>query len=100
MLDTLPDLRSALASADPAELADICDAFQITAIYDKANRTVELSATITPELLPKEKPQPMSTTRSEDSYVYIYIYSGGGIRTRDLRVMSPARRLRLFAADR
>jgi hypothetical protein len=55
MLDAIPDLRYALANADPAELADICDAFQITAVYDKANRTVELSATITPELLPKDK---------------------------------------------
>jgi hypothetical protein len=32
MLDAIPDLRQALASADPTELADICDAFQITAV--------------------------------------------------------------------
>jgi hypothetical protein len=69
MLDGIPDLWHALANADPAELADICDAFQITAVYDKANRTVELSATITPELLPKDKTPTMSTTRSGDSYI-------------------------------
>jgi hypothetical protein len=48
MLEGIPDLRPVLATADPAELADICDAFQIEVVYDKANRTVELSATITP----------------------------------------------------
>jgi site-specific DNA recombinase len=84
MLDAIPDLRHTLASADPAELAEICDAFQITAVYDKANRTVELSATITPELLPKDK-----TPTDEHDPVGVFVYSGGGIRTRDLRVMSP-----------
>jgi len=69
MLDAIPDLRQALAAADPAELADICDAFQITAVYDKANRTVELSATITPELLPKDK-----TPTDEDDPVGGFVY--------------------------
>lgn len=76
MLDSIPDLRPALANADPAELADICDAFQITAVYDKANRTVELSATITPELLPKDK----TPTDTHDP-VGGFVYSGGGITT-------------------
>jgi hypothetical protein len=69
MLDAIPDLRHALATADPAELADICDAFQITAVYDKANRTVELSATISPELLPKHKTQTDQDDPAGDSYI-------------------------------
>jgi hypothetical protein len=84
MLDAIPDLRHALAAADPAELVDICDTFQITTIYDKANRTVELSATITPELLPKDK-----IPTDEHDPVGGFVYSGGRIRTCDLRVMSP-----------
>jgi hypothetical protein len=76
MLDGIPDLRPALANARPTELADICDAFQITAVYDKANRTVELSATITPELLPKDK-----TPTDEHDPVGGFVHSGGRIET-------------------
>jgi hypothetical protein len=76
MLQRIPDLRPALANADPAELADICDAFQVTAAYDKAHKTVELSATITPELHPKDK-----TPTGTDDKVGVFVYSGDGIET-------------------
>jgi hypothetical protein len=52
-------------------------------IYDRLNQTLELRATVMHELIPEdEKPRP-SNTRSG------IFHSGGGIRTRDLRVMSP-----------
>jgi hypothetical protein len=51
-------------AAAPDELADLFDAFDVTAIYDKPNQTLELRATVTPELVPEdEKPRP-SNTRS------------------------------------
>lgn len=49
MLDAVPDLRSALASATPDELAEILDAFDVTVAYDKPNRTLALSASVTPD---------------------------------------------------
>jgi hypothetical protein len=82
MLQAIPDMRPTLQSADATELAEICDAFRITVTYDKPNRTIELSATIVPELLPKD----MNPTYTEGP-VGVFVYSGGGIRTRDLRVM-------------
>jgi hypothetical protein len=64
MLDAIPDLRPTLRAAAPDELADLFDAFDVTAIYDKPNQTLELRATVTPELVPEdEKPRP-SNTRS------------------------------------
>ena len=46
MLAKVPDLRPALASASDEELAEILEAFDVMAIYDKPNRTLELSATV------------------------------------------------------
>ncbi len=63
-------------SADATELAEICDAFRITVTYDKPNRTIELSATIVPELLPKN----MNPTYTEGA-VGVFVYSGGGVCT-------------------
>ena len=67
MLDAIPDLRPTLRGATRDELADLFDAFDafdVTAIYDKPNQTLELRATVTPELVPEdEKPRP-SDTRS------------------------------------
>jgi site-specific DNA recombinase len=70
MLDAIPDLRPMLLNAGPEELADICDAFQITAIYDKPNQTVELSAIIRPDLLTKDE-TPTSETATRSGYSYI-----------------------------
>lgn len=53
MLAAIPDLRRALKSASQEELADILDRFDIEAVYDKPGRTLELAATITPELVPE-----------------------------------------------
>lgn len=49
MLDSVPDLRPALTTATPDELAEIVDAFDITVAYDKPNRTLALSASVTPD---------------------------------------------------
>jgi hypothetical protein len=83
MLQAIPDMRPTLQSADAAELVEICEAFRITVIYDKPNQTIELSATILPDLLPKDQ-----TPTYTEGAVGVFVYSGGGIRTRDLRVMS------------
>lgn len=74
MLQAIPDLRPTLRSADAAELAEICEVFQITAVYDKPERTIEPSATILPELLPKDQ-----TPTYTDGPVGVFVYSGGGI---------------------
>jgi hypothetical protein len=47
-------LRPTLITASPEELAELFDAFDVTAVYDKRSRTLELAATITPELLPED----------------------------------------------
>jgi hypothetical protein len=70
MLDAIPDLRPILHDAEPHELADIYKAFQINAIYDKPNRTLELSAIVRPDLLTKDETQTGETTdRSGYSYI-------------------------------
>ena len=46
MLATVPDLRSAPASADPEKQADISERLDVTATYDKPNRRLQLAATI------------------------------------------------------
>lgn len=46
MLAAVPDLRPSLTRASEEELAEILDAFEVTAVYDKPNRTLELSATL------------------------------------------------------
>jgi hypothetical protein len=51
MLDAIPDLRPTLRAAAPDELADLFDAFDVTAIY----KTLELRATVTPELVPEDE---------------------------------------------
>jgi hypothetical protein len=52
MLDAVPDLRDTLASGEPAAVAKVFDAFDVTATYDKATRQLELGATVTAELMP------------------------------------------------
>jgi site-specific DNA recombinase len=52
MLDTVPDLRHALKTADDEELAEIFRAFDVTITYDKTGQRLDFAATITPELLP------------------------------------------------
>jgi DNA invertase Pin-like site-specific DNA recombinase len=56
MLDTLPDLRTTLATATEAELADIFRAFDVEITYDKDRQILNLAATITPGLLPNFDP--------------------------------------------
>ncbi len=51
MLAAVPDLRSELERYEPPELAELLDAFDLTATYDKPNRRLELAATVTPELI-------------------------------------------------
>ncbi len=59
LLATVPDLRPALARYEPAELADLFDAFDVTVTYDKPNHSLELAATVTADLVPApERLQP------------------------------------------
>ena len=59
MLEPVPDLRPTLKAAGPDELADLFNSFDVTVIYDKPNRTLQLAAKVTPELVPhNEKPRP------------------------------------------
>jgi hypothetical protein len=51
MLDAIPDMRAALARADAEELAEVFHAFDVSATYDKAEARLELSATVTAELV-------------------------------------------------
>jgi hypothetical protein len=70
MLDAIPDLRPTLRAAAPDELADLFDAFDVTAVYDKPNQTLELGATVTPELVPQDKnPRPSDTRSGKSSIV-------------------------------
>ncbi len=58
MLAAVPDLRPSLQTAGPEELADLLEAFDVTAVYDKGGRTLELGATVIAELVPdKGKPR-------------------------------------------
>jgi len=58
MLAAVPDLRPSLKTASPEDLADLLEAFDVTAVYDKSGRTLELRATVMPELIPdNEKPR-------------------------------------------
>jgi site-specific DNA recombinase len=45
-LSAVPDLRDTLRSATADELAEILDAFDVTATYDKPNRALKLAATL------------------------------------------------------
>ena len=87
LLARLPDLSQALHRA-PAELKrQVFDAFQLSITYDKVERRIEISATITEAVAQalenaKDLPEGGLKRRSQG-------HSGGGIRTRDLRVMSP-----------
>jgi hypothetical protein len=72
----IPDLRDTLKAATANELAEILETFDVTATYDKPNRALKLAATLNAHRPPQG--------RSGQSPG-----SGDGIRTRDLRVMSP-----------
>ena len=56
MLDAVPDLRPALATATEEKLAAIFGAFDVEITYDRDQQTLKLAATITPELLPDLEP--------------------------------------------
>jgi hypothetical protein len=58
MLDMVPDLRPALASADPEKQADIFERFDVMAVYDKPKRRLQLAATVAAELAPTPETPP------------------------------------------
>jgi hypothetical protein len=58
-LEAIPDLRGALAAASPEELAEIFDAFEIKAFYDKRDHSLAIEATVIPELWAEDdSPEP------------------------------------------
>jgi site-specific DNA recombinase len=90
MLAAVPDLSPALRTAAPEQLAALLKAFDVQVTFDKANRKLTLAATLTSELVAENE----ATAGNENSPtprgpVGEFVHSGGGIRTRDLRVMSP-----------
>jgi hypothetical protein len=56
MLDAVPDLRPALATATEEKLAAIFQAFDVEITYHRDQKTLQLAATITPELIPDFDP--------------------------------------------
>ena len=58
MLAAVPDLRPALASADPEKQADIFERFDVMAVFDKPNRRLQLAATVAAELAPTPETPP------------------------------------------
>ncbi len=84
MLATVPDLSPTLRTATPEDLADLFDAFNVKVTFDKANQKLTLAATLTGELVFENEKTPTAK-----GPVGEFVHSGGGIRTRDLRVMSP-----------
>jgi site-specific DNA recombinase len=52
LLASIPDLRPALRRYEPADLAELFDAFDVTVIYDKPSHALELAATVTADLVP------------------------------------------------
>jgi hypothetical protein len=70
MLDAVPDLRDELRKATPEELANLLEAFDVTATYDKADHQLHLAATVPAELVPdSEKPRPPKDRASGNSYI-------------------------------
>jgi hypothetical protein len=58
MLDSVPDLRDEVRRATPEELADLLDAFDVTATYDEAEHQLHLAATVPGGLVSEnENPQ-------------------------------------------
>ncbi len=46
----IPDLSDAIFASSPSELAEIYDAFEVVAYYDKRDNSLEITATVVPEL--------------------------------------------------
>ena len=64
-LQSIPDLRDTLATASPEELAEIFDAFEIKAVYDRRDQSLDINATVIPELwdeTPQKRQRPANTT--------------------------------------
>ncbi len=70
----VPDLRGSRKTADAGELAELLEAFDVTAVYDKIGRTLELGATVMPELVPDNKKTPRRSGARRG-----YFHSWGGI---------------------
>jgi site-specific DNA recombinase len=75
-LDRIPDLRAALNKATPEEIAEILEAFDITATYDKAGNGFLFSAVLTS----KTSTSLNNTDRPQGAVGEIF-HSGGGIET-------------------
>ncbi len=56
-LAAVPDILPSLQTASAEELADLFEAFDVTAVYDKAGRALELGATVMPER-PRQRKTP------------------------------------------
>ena len=81
ILDALPDLLQPLAAADPQLRRRLYDAFRLNAEIDGNAGQLRLKALVSGAFT--QEPATSKISRSPK------VDSGGGIRTRDLRVMSP-----------
>jgi hypothetical protein len=52
ILDAVPDLRPAIATATEADLAELFQAFNAEVLYERDSQILKLAAMITPELMP------------------------------------------------
>ncbi len=87
MLAAVPDLRPSLETAGLEELADLLDAFDVTAVYDKSDRTLELGATVTPEVVPEnEKPRRSSAPSGIPSIAGVVSWRGPDCRVSSNRL--------------
>ena len=66
MLDAVPDMRQALKDADPDELIEIFEAFDVNATFKKDTRQLVLTATVAPQLIGGEATA-AAVPRSQDS---------------------------------
>ena len=73
MLDAVPDMRNAIRHAEPADLMEVFDAFDVTAVYDTPGTRLELSATVTPELVTDQEKSDRPRGRSQD-----FVIAGAG----------------------
>jgi hypothetical protein len=71
MLDTVPDLRRKLRNGAPEELADIFEAFDVSATYDKRDGKLHLAASVTAELVAKNEKPRAPVEASGNSYIAV-----------------------------
>jgi len=84
-LAEVPDLREALDKADDTELIELFDAFDVAVNFDKREGKLDLSASVSSDLIPATEANRPPQGRSGDSFI-----AGAEFEPATIRVMSPA----------